>query len=166
MILAQPTVRGIGPRQLLWVVLALSLALNLFFVVGAVWIRFHQPLAAATAEERLQQMAAELGLDPQQRGAFENYAQTMRAELEDMRQATRPLIREAWTEVAKPQADEGRVMQLLDQAAQRRRGFQQKLTTMTHAFLAQLSPEQRARFIVLARQRPLPWHAAPERPAH
>jgi Spy/CpxP family protein refolding chaperone len=150
-------------RQWLWVLLAASLALNLFFVAGALWIRFNEPFAPATPDERLQQMARELGLDPPQRQAFVQYAQTMREQLAHMRESVRPLIGEAWSEVAKPQSDEGRVMQLLDRVAAERRGFQQKLTTMTHAFLAQLTPEQRAKFIVLARQRPLPWHPPPAR---
>ncbi len=161
MSLAQTAGRSMARRQLLWVVLAVSLALNLFFVAGALWIRLQQPLAPATPEERLQQMAGELNLDPQQRQAFAQYAQTMREELAQMRDSVRPLIGQAWSEVAKPRSDEGRVMQLLDQVAEQRRGFQQKLTAMTHSFLAQLSPEQRAKFIVLARHRPLPWHPPP-----
>jgi Spy/CpxP family protein refolding chaperone len=153
-------------RQWLWVLLAVSLALNLCFVAGAVWIRFNEPFASPTPEERLRQMAQELGLDPAQRQAFARYAQTMREELAQLREKVRPLIGEAWSEVAKSQSDEGRVMQLLDQAAAQRRGFQQKLTTMTHSFLAELTPEQRAKFIVLARQRPLPWHPPPTHNSH
>ncbi len=145
-------------RRHLWrVVLALSLALNLFFVVGALWIRVHAPAAPITPEQRLEQMGTELGLDAQQRRAFADYSHTMRQRLQAMHQAMRPLISQAWSEVAKPQADETKVMQLLDQAGQTRRAFAGQLTTTTLSFLATLSPEQRSKFVELAQHRPRPW---------
>ena len=45
-------------------------------------------------------------------------------------------------------------MQLFDQAGDQRRAFRRELGTATFAFLAKLSPEQRAKFVELARQRP------------
>ncbi len=166
MTIAQTASRGTAPRRFLWVLLALSLALNLFFVVGALWIRVHKPFAPITPEQRLHEMAAQLGLDSQQRQAFDDYARTMREQLRLMREAARPLIGQAWSEVAKPEADETRVMQLLDEAAQQRRRFLQGMTLTTHAFLATLSPEQRAEFVELARRRSPPWSAPPHRGSH
>ena len=149
---------GQGARRQLWrVLLALSLALNLFFVAGALWIRIHAPAPPISPAQRLEQMAGELSLDPQQKAAFTQYSQTMRERLQSMHQAIRPLIGAAWSELAKPQADENKVMQLLDQAAQTRRHFVSGLTTTTLAFLATLTPEQRTRFVALVHRGPRPW---------
>jgi len=144
-------------RNFLKVALALSLALNLFFVVGATWIRVHAPAPPPSPEQRLAQMGREIGLDAQQTEAFAVYSQTMRERLQAMHRATQPLVSQAWSEVAKPQADETRIMQLLDQAGQKRRQFVGQLTATTLSFLATLSPEQRRKFVELAHQRPRPW---------
>ena len=149
---------GRGTRfHLLKVLLALSLALNLFFVVGALWIRIHAPPPPISPEQRLEDMAGELGLDPQQKAAFAHYSQAMRAQMQAMRDAVRPQVAKAWSEVGKPQADETKIMQLLDAAAQTRRHFVHDLTTTTLAFLATLSAEQRTKFVSLIHQGPRPW---------
>jgi len=163
MMLAEPAARS-GARPYLWkALLALSLALNLFFVIGALWIRIHAPAPMLSPEDRLERMAGALALDPQQQQAFAHYSQSMRMRLQAMHSAVQPLIGNAWSEVAKPHADEAKVMQFFDQAAQERRGFMRDLTTTTLSFLATLSPDQRAKFVQLARQRPRPWSPPPER---
>ena len=145
-----------GVRQhLLWVLLALSVALNLFFVAGALWIRFQGP-PPLNLEQRLQRMGAQLDLGPQQKPAFEQYFQTVHTRMQEMRDAVEPLMNRAWSELAKPGADETTVMRLFDEAAEKRRSVRRELTASTLSFLATLSPEQRAKFVVLARQ---PGHA-------
>jgi hypothetical protein len=136
---ASMAARGGVRQHLFWLVLTLSLALNLCFVAGALWIRFHGPPLPIYPEERLQQIEPELALNPQQKQAFDIYAHTVRVRMQSMRDAIEPLIGNAWSELAKPDADETRVMQL---------------ATTTLSFLATLSPEQRAKFVELARQRP------------
>ena len=143
--------------NLLKALLALSLALNLFFVIGAVWIRIHAPPPPVSPGQRFEQMADELGLNSQQKAAFARYSQTMREKAQSMHEAVRSQIASAWAEVAKPQADETKVMQQLDEAAQTRRHFVHDLTTTTLAFLATLSPEQRAKFVALIHRGPRPW---------
>ena len=143
--------------NLLKALLVLSLALNLFFVLGALWIRIHAPPPSVSPEQRFEEIASELALDPQQKAAFAHYSQTMRERVQAMRDAVRPQIANAWSEVAKPQADETKVMQLLDQAAQSRRHFVHDLTSTTLSYLATLSPEQRAKFVALIHRGPRPW---------
>jgi uncharacterized membrane protein len=162
-------IAGHGIRhQLLRAALALSLTLNLFFVVGALWIRIHAPPPPISPEQRLEEMAGELGLDPQQKAAFARYSQTMRARAQSMHEAVRPEIGNAWSEMGKPHADEAKVMQLLDEAAQTRRLYLHDLTTTTLAFLATLSPDQRTKFVALIHRGPRPWsrsrddHASPQ----
>ena len=71
------------------VLLVVSLALNLFFVAGAVWIHLHSP---PTAAARLRQMADELNLDAKQNAAFQDYIRALRANADLMRQETEPTM--------------------------------------------------------------------------
>ncbi len=144
-----------GVRQhLVWAALLLSLALNLCFVGGALWIRFHEPPLPTSPEQRLQQIGPQLALDPQQKLAFDRYAQTVRLRMQQMHEAIEPLVGNAWSELAKPDADDTKVMQLFDQAGEQRRSLRRELAAATFSFLATLSPKQRAKFVELARQRP------------
>jgi Spy/CpxP family protein refolding chaperone len=136
------------------VVLILSLALNLCFIAGALWIRFQGPPLPPSPEQRLQQIEPQLALNPQQKVAFDEYARTVRSRMQSMHEAVEPLFANAWSELAKPDADEAKVMLLFDQAGDQWRAFRRELGTATFAFLANLTPEQRAKFVELARQRP------------
>ena len=151
-----------GGRQHWWkVLLAVSLALNLFFVIGALWIRMQAPPPPLTPEDRLEHVAGDLDLDNYQRQAFVKYSKAMRGLFRTMHQAVQPLMSSAWTEMAKPEADEAKIMQLFDQAAQQRRTLAHDMTTATLSFLATLSPEQRSRFVKEMHQRPRPWSPPP-----
>jgi len=148
---AHPLSFGVWWRQR-WpaVLLIASLALNLFFVAGAVWIHLHAPPSPAA---RLREMAADLKLDAKQNAAFQDYTRALRARSELMRQATEPAISAAWAELAKPDADQAKVMQLFDEANDKRHAMQREMTSQTMAFLANLSPEQRGKFVEIWRER-------------
>src|SRR5713226_3778886 len=92
-------------RRLLLTLLALSIALNLFFVAGAAWSRLHARAEWPSPEQRYQRMAAELDLDSQQRIGFDRYVAAMRARAQNMREQVAPLIGAAWEEIGKPRAD-------------------------------------------------------------
>lgn len=157
MTIAGTAVPGRSVRHpLLWVALALSLALNLFFVAGALWTRFHEP-PPLTREERFDQVATALALDPQQRAAFAGFSQTMRGQLEATREAASPLVHAAWAELIKSQPNEAKVMALLDQAAEVRRSHLNEITEATIRFLRILTPGQRANFVKVVHQGPPPW---------
>jgi Spy/CpxP family protein refolding chaperone len=141
-------------RHLFWVILILSLALNLCFIAGALWIRVQGPPLPMSPEQRLQQIEPQLALDSQQKAAFDEYARTVRSRMQSMHEAIEPLVANAWSELAKPDADQTKIMQLFDQAGEQRRAFRPELVTATFTFLAKLTPEQRAKFVELARQRP------------
>ncbi len=144
-------------RHLLITLVSISVALNIFFVAGAAWTRLHAPPASVGLEERYDEMAAELKLDPQQRAAFDRYVATIRPRVEEMRRQVDPLIASAWDEVAKPQTDTAQVMGLFDQATEKRREFQRELAGQTLAFLSLLSPEQRSKFVAVVREHRAPW---------
>jgi uncharacterized membrane protein len=131
--------------------------LNLCFVAGALWIRIQGPALPASPAERLQRIGAALALDPQQRQAFERYSETVRTHMQQMRETVEPMMSAAWAELAKPDADQATAARLFDEAGQTRRGLQRELLAPTLAFLATLSPEQRAKFVELFHQRPKAW---------
>jgi Spy/CpxP family protein refolding chaperone len=152
--IASAAIRRGARQHLLWAALLLSLALNLCFVAGALWARFQEPPLPLSPEQRLQQIEPQLSLDPQQKAAFDQYAQTVRSRMQVMHEAIEPLVGNAWSELAKPDADNAKIMQLFDRAGDQRRVFRRELGLATFSFLAKLSPEQRAKFVELARQRP------------
>jgi uncharacterized membrane protein len=154
---ASAAARGATRHPLLWVALTLSLVLNLCFVAGALWIRIQGPALPASPAERLQRIGAALALDPQQRQAFERYSETVRTHMQQMRETVEPMMSAAWAELAKPDADQATAARLFDEAGQTRRGLQRELLAPTLAFLATLSPEQRAKFVELFHQRPRAW---------
>jgi uncharacterized membrane protein len=161
--LVSTAARGTTRHPLLWVALTLSLLLNLCFVAGALWIRIQGPPPPASPTERLQRVGAELALDPQQRRAFDQYSENVRAHMQQMRDTVEPLMSAAWSELAKPDADQATAARLFDEAGQARRSLQRELLAPTLAFLATLSPEQRAKFVELFHQRPRSWGQPPQR---
>ena len=148
---------GWPSRRVLVLLLVVSLVLNLCFLAGAAWTRLHPPAQWADLEQRYRQMAAELNLEPEQRAGFDAYVAAMRSRTEKMHEQVAPLINAAWEEIAKPQADVGQVMRLLDETAEKRREFQREATAKTLDFLAILSPAQRSKFVAIARERRPPW---------
>jgi uncharacterized membrane protein len=164
--LVSTAARGTTRHPLLWVALTLSLLLNLCFVAGALWIRIQGPPPPASPAERLQRVGAELALDPQQRRAFDQYFENVRAHMQQMRDTVEPLMSAAWSELAKPDADQATAARLFDEAGQARRSLQRELLAPTLAFLATLSPEQRAKFVELFHQRPRSWGQLPQRGSH
>jgi Spy/CpxP family protein refolding chaperone len=147
-------------RRIVYAALGVSLVLNVFFIAGAVWTRT-QPVPAASRgfEPRYQQMAGELGLDAQQRAAFDRYVAAMRTRGERMRQQIGPALSAAWEEAAKAQADRTQVLRLFDDAFDRRRQVQHDALTQTLDFMAVLSPAQRTKFVALSRERRGPRRA-------
>ena len=157
MTLASTVARGTPRHRLLWVALTLSVVLNLCFVAGALWIRIEGPFPPASPAERLQRIGAELVLDPQQKQAFERYAENLRTHMQQTRETVEPLMSAAWSELAKPDADPATAARLFDEAGQARRSSQRELLTPTLTFLETLSPEQRAKFVALFHRRPRNW---------
>ena len=160
MTIVQAAGQSAARRRLPWVLLALSVALNLFFIAGALWIRMHGPPPGGF-EARFRQMPAELALDPQQKAAFDLYAKHLRGRIGELHAAVEPMMRQIWAEIAKPDAEETKVIALFDKVGAERREFQRDLTNSTLAFLAKLSPEQRTKFVEIVQRRPRGWGHPP-----
>lgn len=144
-------------HRLPWILLTLSLVLNLCFLGGFVWTHTRPSPWRMSPEERIERISEALHLDPEHRQIFERYFRTVGARMQLMRTEVGPLIGDAWAEIAKPQPDEDRVSKLFDQAAETRRRYQRELTDETLRFLATLTPAQRAEFVAVARRPPPSW---------
>lgn len=155
-----PAAPGAG-RRLVRLLLAVSLTLNLFFVAGAVWIKMQRPSGPMGPVARMRYVAGELNLDKQHGQDFERYFRTLRARIRLMHAEVAPLVNDAWAELARPRADEAKVMRLFDAASEKRREFRQELTRSTLAFLATLTPQQRQKFVELARRPKRLFHNPP-----
>ncbi|HLY46833.1 MAG TPA: periplasmic heavy metal sensor [Stellaceae bacterium] len=153
---AGPTAASDPRRRLVLALLVVSVVLNLFFVAGAVWSRLHSA-EGPNLDQRYQRMARELDLDPKQRAGFDKYVAAMRSRDQRMHQEIAPVIAGAWDEVAKPGAEIGQIMQRFDAASDKWRQFQREAMVQTLDFFAVLSPEQRARFIAIQRERRAAW---------
>ena len=145
-------------RGLLITLLAISVLLNLGFVVGAAWTWWHAPaFGAAGFEQRYRRIASELDLDPQQQQAFDKYLAAMRGRFDNVRRQVGPLIGAAWAELAKPQADGAQALRLFGEAADKRRELQREAAAQTVEFLSVLSPAQRSKFVAIAGERRGAW---------
>src|SRR6516162_10441287 len=152
--IASASARGVTRHPLIWVALTLSLALNLCFVAGALWIHIQGPAPPVSPAERLQRIGSELVLDPTYMFALQRYTENLRTHMQLMREKVEPMMSAAWAELAKPDADQATAARLFDEAGQARRSLQREVLTPTLTFLATLSPEQRGKFVKLFHQRP------------
>lgn len=141
------------PRErVLAALIVVSVVLNLFFVAGAAWTRLNRAPPVGGFEQRFQQMAGQLNLDPQQKIAFDRYAATVQSARENLRRQMAPVFEAVQQEIAQPRPDVAHIRQLLDQAAETRRRFQQEAVMQTLRFVATLSAEQRTKFIAIERE--------------
>ncbi len=132
--------------------LILSLTLNVFLIGGFVYAKVAVE-RWMTPGERFQALAKELTLTPDQRAAFQKLIETMRLGRQHLRDTNQPLIEQAWNELAKPQADQQALTRIIAQVADNRRQFQTEVAAAMGEFLATLTPDQRAQFVRLAKER-------------
>jgi|SRR5579883_2483671 len=137
--------------RLLWVALALSLTLNVFFVGGLVWSRTIMR-SPETPAQRFAQIGRDLGLSPDQSDDFKQFILEVRKHGRQLREANQPLVSKVWNELGKAQPDQGMIATLVDQATENRHAYQKEMTAALTRFLADLSPDQRAHFVELAKR--------------
>ena len=139
--------------KLLWILLAVSLAANVFLVAGAFYGLYGADTPGARATANIDAVTERLGLSSEQRDGLVD----LRKRVKERRQAMRELRRERrgafLDELAKPAFDRERILVLIDERADQRREFFAHMAGELHAYLATLSPEQREEFLALARER-------------
>jgi len=139
--------------RLPWILFAISLALNLFVAAGVLYNKLEADRLAAAPEQRVAEVAAQLGLSEAQRAgllALREKAMERREAVRALRQERRAAL---MAELAKPELDRERLGELLRQGMERRAaGFEQMMVEL-HGYLATLSDEQRAAFLEMAKER-------------
>jgi uncharacterized membrane protein len=136
--------------RLVWIALALSLTLNVFFIGGLFWVKLsaHPPLPPF---ERMQRLGQNLDLNDDQRRAFEQFVRVIRSRGRFVRETNQPLLEQVWAELAKPTPDDAAVAKLGAQINDNRLAFQKEASTALMNFVKALSPEQRAKLAGIAR---------------
>jgi len=146
---------GVEPRargRLLWWGLILSLAMNIFFVGATIWVRANLPVMP-TPQQRMQAIAEELKLNPDQHDAFQQFLIEMRRSTRQLRDGNMPLLQRAWDEMVKPNPDQALIGQIIDQTSENRRAYQKTMSVAMARFLADLTAEQRSQFVELLKRR-------------
>jgi uncharacterized membrane protein len=141
---------GWGGR-LLWIALALSLTLNIFFLAGLAWMHTHAPPPPIL---RLQHLADSLNLNTDQRQAYEQFLRTLRLRGRFVHESNQPLIDNLWGEIAKPTPDTSTIAKLSDQINGNREGLQREVSTALDTFIKTLTPAQRAQLAEKAKSPP------------
>ncbi len=133
--------------RLVRVALALSLALNVFFVGGLVYSKLVRPTPP------LIMLGRQLNLEPDQRKAFQGFIQIVRLKGAALREANLALGRKIWNELSQPTPDPQKLTALFTEIANNRRDYQTAVGTALLPFLETLSIEQRQRFVEIGKRR-------------
>ncbi len=139
--------------KLIWILLGVSLAANLFFAAGALYSFYGGDDRGRYAAVSIDEVAERLDLSPAQRDGLQalrdragNRPRPSREEYQQRRAAFH-------AELAKPEFDRARLQALM---AERMAGRQERIlgrAEALHGYLATLDPEQRAGFLELAKER-------------
>lgn len=140
-------------RNLPWILLAVSLALNLGLAAGALHFEAEAERLAASSEARFETIAARLELTEAQRTGL----LAVRAKVQDRREAMgsfRDQRRAAlMAELAKPELDRAHLSEVMNGGRDQRRAFFEGLMVDLHGFLATLTPAQKESFLAMAGER-------------
>jgi len=139
--------------RLPWILLILSLALNLLFVGGFLWAKRVAPVPAWNIAARVERAAGSLKLDAAQRSALDHFAEAAHKGGGALREENRKLGDDAFALIGKPELDQPALDRLLDTISAHRRVFQGEISAALHEFLSKLSPEQREAVLGALRDR-------------
>ncbi len=138
--------------KLPWVLLAVSLAVNLAFIAGAIHFDMTRERLAGDPGERVARLADRLELDSAQQETLIALREKMVAGRKEMRGAMTERRQKLLAELARPELDQAHVEALLRQGAELRVARFAAMAGEMHGFLASLTPEQKAAFLELARE--------------
>lgn len=142
----------------LWILLAASLLLNVFFAGGVVYSKMTAEQLRDEPAARFDFVVDELGLSAAERDRLTALRETVRAEREEMRREGQPLREALLAEMTKPDFDQARVEDLLRQRSALFVAFLTGVMAETHDFLATLEPDSRDEFLaMMKRERRFLW---------
>jgi len=135
--------------KFLWILLAASLLLNVFFAGGVIYSKMTAERLRDDPEARFDFVVDELGLSEAERDRLTALRETAFARREEMRREGRHLREALFKEMAKPDFDEARVDELLRQRSALFVAFLGDVMAETHDFLAGLDDETRREFTAM-----------------
>jgi uncharacterized membrane protein len=142
--LAEPARRTGWRARLVWIALAVSLTVNVFFVGGLTWMKLsaHPPLPPM---ERMVRIGQALDLNDNQHLAFDQFIRVIRLRGRFLRESNQPLLERIWAELAKPAPDDDAIAKLGAEVEQNRGTFQHEVAAALLIFVKTLTPEQRTK---------------------
>ena len=142
-------------KNLAWILLAVSLALNVFFAGGVVYSKVMSERIKATPAERAQFLAERFALTDQQHDRLLAFQTAMGERRRTLRKGFRETQVTLLAELTKPELDRARIAQLRQEQTAVRSALFEDFTGELHQFLATLSPEQKADFVAMLEERGL-----------
>ncbi len=139
--------------KILWVVLAASLAANVFFVAGALYTLYGEDDRSAGPGANIDSVAERLALSPEQRDGLLALREKARQGRKGSREARASRRAAFVAELGKPAFDRAGVLALMEARSAEWRARIVDVAQNLHAYLATLSPEQRQEFLTMARER-------------
>ena len=139
--------------KLPWILLAASVALNVFFVAGVVYSEYFAPGPAERAERRIAEIGERLELTEAQVGDLMALRQRARARRGAPREDRQEMRARLLDELGRPEFDRDSIVRLMEERWRGRQAGFADMAAELHAYLATLSPEQRERFLAMARER-------------
>ena len=139
--------------KLVWILLGVSLAGNLFFAAGALYSFYGKDHRGWRAKVSVDDVAERLELRPAQREGLRALRGEARSRPRPDRDARSALRAAFHAELAKPEFDRAGLQALMQE---RMTGFQARIlgrAEKLHGYLATLDPEQRAGFLEMAKER-------------
>src|SRR5579862_3868554 len=109
-----------------WILFALSLTLNVFFLGGYYYKRVLDQHLAGNDQERSRYIAEHLNFTPEQRKHFQEMRQSARERGRELFRSNRPEIDSLWHEIEKPQPDTAALDGYIDHLTTSRAAFQRE----------------------------------------
>lgn len=138
-------------RSVLWVLVIVSLSLNVAVAGGYLYAQYAEQTARKSGGMR--ELAGRLELDAAQRQAGREAQRAMRQMVRDDRARRDALNSAYWTEIARETPDMARLRELVAQQSEGAEALNQQMTERIAGFLSTLTPEQRERFAGLVKDR-------------
>lgn len=139
--------------RLPWILLAVSLALNLFFAGGVIYMKLTAERMTGESDRRLDAVAERLELSAERRAGLEALRERVQMRMAAQREERQESRKNMLAELARPKLDRARVSELMHQSMAARTAPFEEILVELHAYLGTLSEEQRRSFLEMAEER-------------
>jgi hypothetical protein len=136
-----------------WILFALSLTLNVFFLGGYYYKRVLDQRLTGNEQERTRYVVERLNFNPEQRQRFQEFRQRARERQRETFRANRPVIDNLWREIEKTEPDAAQLEGFIERLTTNRLAFQREQMTDLMRFAKSLDETQRVEFLELVRTR-------------